>query len=195
MDSITPFQKALLEKTRHNQLFAVVSWGCAATQWLAKGLNSHPEILCLHNGAGAVASFHSSMDSLQYVRVLSHLGWGYTAVGDVHGLPRMEIAKLKEAFGDRFNAVIVVREPVARLRSQMALYAQMALYEELRGLDVQDLSYAETLIESKTISVNSEESRMLCMRRTCSMRSQKKFPTERSTKPKTLRPTQIFWPH
>jgi hypothetical protein len=72
----------------------------------------------------------------------------------VHGLPRMEIAKLKEAFGDRFNAVIVVREPVARLRSQMALYG------EFRGLGAWDLSYLETLIESKNISVNSEESRM-----------------------------------
>ena len=94
------------------------------------------------------------MDSLQYFRVLSMLGWAYTAVGDVHGLPRMEISKLKEAFEGRFNAVIVVREPIARLR------AQMELYREFRGLDVWDLSYLETLIEWKNISVNSQESRM-----------------------------------
>jgi hypothetical protein len=62
--------------TRHSQLFAVVSWGCAATKWLAKVLNSHPEILCFHAGNGAVATFHSSMNSLQYFRVLSHLGDG-----------------------------------------------------------------------------------------------------------------------
>ena len=74
MDGLTPLQKARLEKTRHGQLFAVVSWGCAATRWLAKVLNCHPEILCLHHGIGAVASFHSSMDSLKYFRVLSMLG-------------------------------------------------------------------------------------------------------------------------
>jgi hypothetical protein len=153
VDVTTPLQKALLEKS-YNQLFAVVSWGCAATRWLAKVLNSHPEILCLHNGVGAVASFHSSMDSLQYFRALSLLGWGYTAVGDVHGLPRMDISKLKEAFGDRFNAVIVVREPVARLRSQMALH------KEFQALDGWDLSHVQTLIESKNIVANSEESRM-----------------------------------
>ena len=66
----------------------------------------------------------------------------------------MEISKVKEAFGDRFNAVIVVREPVARLRSQMALYG------EFRGLDGWDLGYVQTLIESKNIIANSEESRM-----------------------------------
>jgi hypothetical protein len=154
MDVASPLQKALLEKSRYNQFFAVISWGCAATRWLAKVLNSHPEILCLHNGNGAVASFHSSMDSLQYFRVLSLLGWGYTAVGDVHGLPRMEISKLKEACGDHFNAVIVVRDPVARLRSQMALYG------EFRGLDGWDLSHVQTLIESKNIIANSEESKM-----------------------------------
>jgi hypothetical protein len=154
MDGLTSLQKARLEKTRHGQLFAVVSWGCAATRWLAKVLNSHPEILCLHHGIGAVASFHSSMDSLQYFRVLSMLGHEYNAVGDVHGLPRAEISKLKEAFGGRFNAVIVVREPVARLRSQMALYG------EFQGLVAWDLSYVDTLIKSENIPVNSEESRM-----------------------------------
>jgi hypothetical protein len=154
MADLTPLQKIYLEMTRHSQLFAVVSWGCAATNWLAKVLNNHPEILCLHAGNGAVAKFHNSMNSLQYFRVLSFLGDGYTAVGDVHGLPRSEISKLKEAFGERFNAVIVVREPVARLRSQMALY------EELRGLGVWNLSYVETLVESKNIAIDSEESRM-----------------------------------
>jgi hypothetical protein len=94
------------------------------------------------------------MDALQYFRVLRHLGRGYTTVGDVHGLPRAEITKLKGAYGGRFNAVFVVREPIARLRSQMALY------EEFRGLDVWDLSYVETLIGSENIAISSEESRM-----------------------------------
>jgi hypothetical protein len=151
---MTPLQKAALELTQHNQLFAVVSWGCAATKWLAKVLNSHPEILCLHAGNQAVARFHSSMDSLQYLRVLSILGHGYKAMGDVHGLPRTEISKLKDVFGTRLNVVIVVREPIARLRSQMELF------ESLRGLDVWALNYLDRLIEEKNITADSEDSRM-----------------------------------
>jgi hypothetical protein len=153
MDNITPLQKALLEKSSHSQLFAVVSWGCAATKWLAKALNSHPEILCLHAGNGAMARLRVPMDSVQYLTLLSNFGEGYIAVGDVHGLSTTEISKLREAFGSRFNAVIVVREPIARLRSTMALY-------EHRGLEAPEFSYAETLIERKNIHAKSEESKM-----------------------------------
>jgi hypothetical protein len=154
MEDITPLQRALLDKARDSQLFAVLSWGCAATKWLAKVLNNHPEILCLHAGSGALARFGSSIDSLKYFHVLSLLGQGYKAVGDVHGLPRHDLPKLKETFGDRFNAAIVVREPTARLRSQMALY------RESPGLGRWDLSYLEPLIESENLEVNCEESRM-----------------------------------
>jgi hypothetical protein len=154
MESLTPFQKAQLEWARHNQLFAVVSWGCAATTWLAKVLNSHPEIMCLHAGNNTVGNFHSSMDSLRYFRVLSVLGFEYKAAGDVHGLPRSEVPKLKEAFGARFNFVIVVREPLARLRSIMALH------EKLRGMNVWNLSYLDPLIEAKNIAAHSEKAKM-----------------------------------
>jgi hypothetical protein len=154
MEDITPLQRALLDMARHCQLFAVVSWGCAATKWLAKVLNSHPEILCIHAGNGALARFSGPIDSLKYFHVLSLLGQGYKAVGDVHGLPRRDLSKLKETFGDRFNAAIVVREPMARLRSQMALY------RESPGLGRWDLSYLDPLIASENLEVNCEESRM-----------------------------------
>jgi hypothetical protein len=100
----------------------------------------------------------------------------------MHGLPRTEISNLRETFGDRFNAVIVVREPVARLRSQMALYG------EFRGVDGWDLSYAETLIESENIPVDSEESRLFV--HAANMLNAvtdeiSRFLTERSTKLKT----------
>jgi hypothetical protein len=154
MHDLTSIQQVILKRSS-NQLFAVVTWGCAATTWLAKALNSHPEILCLHAGTNAFNTFHQPVeDSFQYFRVLSHLGHGYAAVGDVHGLARWEIPKLKEAFGPRFNASIVVREPIARIRSQMALY------EEFQGLNAWNLSYVEKLIESKNILADSEEAKM-----------------------------------
>jgi hypothetical protein len=152
LDRLTPSQK-VPAITRYNQVFAVVSWGCAATKWLAKALNSHPEILCLHAGNGAMARLSIPVGSIQYLTLLSNLGEGYIAVGDVHGFSASEISKLREAFGSRFNAVIVVREPIARLRSTLALY-------EHRRLEAPEFRYAETLIEHKNIHAKSEESKM-----------------------------------
>jgi hypothetical protein len=139
--------------TRYNQVFAVISWGCAATKWLAKALNSHPEILCLHAGNIAMARLGIPMDSIQYLTFLSNLGDGYIAVGDVHGLSTTEVSKVRGTFGSRFNAVIVVREPIARLRSTLALYRH-------RRLEAPEFSHAESLIAHKNIRAKSEESKM-----------------------------------
>lgn len=77
----------------------------------------------------------------------------------MHGLSRTDLPKLKETFGGRFNAVIVVREPIARLRSFVALYRSIRGpngWEDGWG----DLSYVETLAESENISLRSQESKM-----------------------------------
>ena len=154
-ESLSPLQRALLDNVSCVRLFAVVSWGAAATKWLAKALNSHPDMLCLHAGTNALSRFGPGIDSRQYYHALSVLAHGYRAVGDVHGIARHHIPALKEAFGDRFNAVVLVREPVARVRSLMALF------EQFRGLDGWNLSYVEEMIETKQLRLPpGEESRM-----------------------------------
>ena len=62
------------------------------------------------------------LDGWQYLRVLSTSGRGYKACGDVHGISRDQIADLREKLGGYFNCAIVVREPLPRLRSQLALF-------------------------------------------------------------------------
>src|SRR5690242_17543455 len=53
-------------------IFSVVSWGCAATDWLAKVLNSHFGILCFHH-ADLYWQRHARLprlDTLRYLRVI-----------------------------------------------------------------------------------------------------------------------------
>ena len=117
------------EKRGHSPiLFSVVSWGCAATDWLAMTLNSHPDIFCMHCANMAWQKFGGAppLDGWKYLRVVSTSGRGYKACGDVHGISRDQIADLREKLGRSFNCAIVVREPLPRLRSQLALFEESA---------------------------------------------------------------------
>ena len=71
-------------------LFCVVSWGCAATQWLANTLNSHPDIFCVHceNQFWERLGGARNLDGWQYLRILGCQSPGSRACGDVHGVSR-----------------------------------------------------------------------------------------------------------
>ena len=105
-------------------LFSVVSWGCAATEWLATTLNSHPDILCFHcvNMSWRKFGGAPSLDGWKYLRVIGVSGPCYRACGDVHGVSRESIPDLRAKLGEHFNCAILVREPLPRLRSQIALF-------------------------------------------------------------------------
>ena len=124
------------------QAFAIVSWGCAATSWLAKILNSHPDIFCVH----AFRSFWSTLgnaaaiDDLTYMKVIASQGHAHKAAGDIHGIDRYNIQAIRNAFGNRFNAVVVVRDPEPRLLSQLSLF------ERYKSLKIWDTSFAKHLI-------------------------------------------------
>jgi hypothetical protein len=108
--------------------FAVVSWGNAATKWLARALNSSSEIFCVHSLNGGMAALHNSArrDGLEYLLLLVNNAAAYRAAGDVHGISRHEIPRITAALGDLFRCAILVREPMARLHSQNALFDQSA---------------------------------------------------------------------
>src|SRR5689334_2918548 len=72
-------------------LFGVVSWGCAATTWLGKALNSVPDVLCLHNVRLYLQRFTGVRipeDEIHYLTGLRRLGVGYSLVGEIHGITR-----------------------------------------------------------------------------------------------------------
>lgn len=131
------------------RLFSLVSWGCAATSWTARTLNSHPDILCLDaaNTSWSYVTGGDLLDGFSYLRLIAQQGSFYRSAGDVHGISRSWIPQIRTALGDTFRSAVLVREPMARLRSQLAFFA---VYEHLRHWDV---SYLMPIVESLGLSI------------------------------------------
>ena len=151
------------------QLFAVVSWGCAATAWIARILNAHPDVFCVHQANvkwSILSDTPRAADGL-YMRIVQSLGRGHIAAGDVHGIDRRQIAALREEYGERFDCAVVVREPLSRLRSQFSFFSEfharrswgdLSYVDELAakaGLELASLSYEQRLIIHGTNMLNA----------------------------------------
>jgi hypothetical protein len=67
------------------------------------------------------------------MRLVSSAGYAHALAGDVHGVSRHHVPALKEAFGSRFQAAIVVRDPIPRLFSLMALFERLDEFDVWRG--------------------------------------------------------------
>jgi hypothetical protein len=133
------FRRAIYEHYPPTRLFAVVSWGCAATDWLAYSLNECPGIFCLHGANFLWNKFAGAqwLSGLEYLEVIGMQGHAALVAGDVHGVSRTDIPEIEKKYRDRFRAAVVVRDPLPRLRSQLALfgrYAQFELWGDLRYL-------------------------------------------------------------
>lgn len=66
------------------------------------------------------------MDGVDYMKLLACQGYAHRAAGDVHGLQVEMIPRVESAFGERFGCAVVVREPMARLASQVALFQRLS---------------------------------------------------------------------
>jgi hypothetical protein len=146
---LSDYQQAFLKKYPYPQLFCVVSWGCAATAWLATVLNRHPDIYCVHaaNLYWHVLGNCEKLDGVPYLRIIGSQGHAHVAAGGVHGLSRHLVAECRRSFGDKFNAAVVVREPISRLLSQLALY------RDFEGLRVWDVDYLDTILSRTGIAL------------------------------------------
>jgi hypothetical protein len=149
----TDLQRQWLELSPLPNLFAVVSWGCSATVWLARALDAHEDIFCAHAVNHIWREFTKAQmpDDLSYLRVLALQGWTYRAVGEVHGIGRGEVPKLRSLLGDAFEAVVLTRDPMARLASQIALYTK-SRYVGWGDLAYIDEVAARHLIDPATLS-------------------------------------------
>lgn len=136
-------------------MFAIVSWGCAATRWIASVLDRNPDIFCTHaaNHTWHVLGGCERLDGVRYLRVLGSQACGHIAAGDIHGVSREHIPELREVFGRQFNSAVVVREPLARIRSHMGLL------EHFDGREYWDLGYLDPILASRGIKLPSSSYR------------------------------------
>jgi len=117
----------IVDHTAKPALFSVISWGCAGTAWLARALGSHPDIFCLH----AANHYWSSMlrqplaDGVDYLNVVVSMGKGFPVIGEVHGVSRELLPAVREWYGNRFQAAVLVREPMRRVLSQINLSREL----------------------------------------------------------------------
>jgi hypothetical protein len=123
----SPLLQSRLEMFRERdelpRLFAIVTWGHAATGWLAKVLNSHPEIFCVHHlraRMGLILPEVSQVSDENLLAALRVMGVGYSLAGDVHGIDRLSVPRLQEILGAEFAVAGLIREPLARLQSHFA---------------------------------------------------------------------------
>ena len=149
---LNDLQREALTTYAAPQLFAVVTWGCAASHWVSLTLNTHPDIFCLHGGNGILKFFGQSpvLDGLEYMQLVWALGRGGKVMGDVMGVSRHHVPKLRQLFAKNFNAVVVVRDPIPRLVSQLALFNN---FSHLRGGLWPGMSYIDSVLESHGIAL------------------------------------------
>ncbi len=126
-------------------LFAVISWGIAATSWLAWALNSHPDIFCVHaaNHFWSKLGGAARLDGLDYLRVIGSQGSAHIAAGDVHGVSRTTVPEISGLLNGDFSCAVLVREPISRL------YSQLALFEKFKQFESWNIDYLDEVIEQK----------------------------------------------
>jgi hypothetical protein len=151
------------------RLFAVESWGSAGTHWLAHALDTHPQIRCFHavNGTASLMSGSRRLDGVEYARLLRAHRLGYPVVGDVHGFARTSIEEVKREFGDRFRAAVLVRDPIPRYRSQLALFRTGHWRKWTTNGRLWDIDYVKPIARSAGINLRDNYDEMLVVHAAC----------------------------
>jgi hypothetical protein len=151
-EDLSEYQARFLRHYPCPQLFSIISWGCAATAWTAAVLSRHPGIYCAHaaNDTWHCLGGCERLDGVRYLRVIGSQACSYVAAGDVHGVSRHHIPELRRAFDDQFNAAVIIRDPMPRFHSQLALLEQYGGYQGW------DLGYLDALIERTGVRLPSE---------------------------------------
>lgn len=100
-------------------LFIGYCWGSAGTRWLAKLLNAHPDIFCLHAPIFPRFNHVALKDSLEIVGALFHgkgLGHPYSHVGLTHGVSLEWHSHFVHHF-EQVRGFITIRHPIPRIHS------------------------------------------------------------------------------
>jgi len=141
-----------VSENRPGRLFAVISWGSAATRWLVAVLNRHPDIFALHNARNWINRCGGNLAVDSYLRIIEHQAAGLKLAGDAHGVPLEEAPALRAAWGERIRFASVVRHPIQRGISSQRFWTasspaiDAAWYDEPSIRDVRSLLTSSTAV-------------------------------------------------
>ena len=99
-------------------------WGAAGTTWLARLLNSHEDILCLHAPILPRYDHFRFAESSEIVDLVFNgedFGAAYPVVGFTHGIASEWQSLLTEKYGDQLRCFAVTRHPIKRIQSTLDL--------------------------------------------------------------------------
>ncbi|MGH7662493.1 MAG: hypothetical protein ACRENA_16440 [Vulcanimicrobiaceae bacterium] len=101
--------------------FVVARMGSTGSTWLAKLLNSHPDVFCTHEGILAQIYPAQSYGREEIATFLRHFGWdtkhgAYAAVGDIGSVWDLHLAVLP------FSTALLVRHPARMLHTRLVVY-------------------------------------------------------------------------
>lgn len=96
--------------------------GSTGSAWLAKLLNSHPDVFCSHEGVAARAYPAHSYDHSDIIRFLGWLAWdtmhgAYTVIGDIGSVWQSHAAALRG-----FKTAVLMRHPAYLLNTRLTTY-------------------------------------------------------------------------
>ena len=151
------------------RIFAVESWGSTGTHWLAHALDSHPQIRCFHamNGTAWRMTGGRRLDGVEYAEMLAAQRLGYPVVGDVHGFARTSIAEVKRELGDLFRSAVLVRDPIARYRSQLGLFRHGEWRRWATNGRLWNIDYVKPIARDAGIELKDDYDQMLVVHAAC----------------------------
>jgi hypothetical protein len=135
----------------HGRRFVVARMGSTGSSWLAKLLNSHPDVFCSHEGVTARSYPGRSYHHADILRFLAWMAWdtmhgAYAAIGDVGSVWQLHAVALCE-----FQTAILMRHPARLLNTRLATFTHDQSFTEietdadLRELWDIDMSVCEPL--------------------------------------------------
>lgn len=114
--------------------------GGTGSAWLAKLLNSHPDVFCTHEAVAARAFPAKEYPASNILNYLRWLAWdtmhdAYAAIGDVGSVWQTHAAAL-----DGFRTAVLVRHPARVLASRLAIYPHDQSFTEIKlAADIREI--------------------------------------------------------
>jgi hypothetical protein len=110
--------------------FVINRMGSTGSTWLAKLLNSHPDVFCSHEGIVEHVFPSCSYTSDDIIRFIEYLAWdakhgAYHAIGDVGSVWASHIPSLP------FTTALLVRHPARLLQTRLEVYPRDQSFTEI----------------------------------------------------------------